>query len=151
MTISEKKQACMRNLVSANKAATRVAQIKSPGFIRSIYGQHRMPISHWLLGAVAVQPSQCLRCGEILSRDHAADCIDTITNLSSNIAATSRNLCEQQRQCLLQANAIDAVLMVLKKNDVASAIRIALVIGNIYTQCFGRRSLIKQLTPCVLE
>ncbi|KAJ2862968.1 hypothetical protein GGH94_003935 [Coemansia aciculifera] len=43
------------------------------------------------------------------------------------------------------------LLMALNKNDVASAIQIALVIDKIYTQCLGRRSLIKQLTPRALE
>ncbi|KAJ2744764.1 hypothetical protein GGI19_006568 [Coemansia pectinata] len=90
-TISEKKRACMHALKSANKSATRVAQIKSLGFICSMF------------------------------------------------------------QRLQHANAIDAVLMALNKNDVASAIQIALVIDKIYTQCLGRRSLIKQLTPRALE
>ncbi|KAJ2883873.1 hypothetical protein H4R27_002471 [Coemansia aciculifera] len=51
-TISEKKRACMHALKSANKSATRVAQIKSLGFICSMFVQHRTPIIHWLLGAV---------------------------------------------------------------------------------------------------
>ncbi|KAJ2877816.1 hypothetical protein H4R27_006062 [Coemansia aciculifera] len=44
-----------------------------------------------------------------------------------------------------------ATLMALNKNNMASTIQIALVIDKIYTQCLGRRSLIKQLTPRALE
>ncbi|KAJ2063461.1 hypothetical protein GGI17_001677 [Coemansia sp. S146] len=67
---------------------------------------------------------------------------------------------EKKQACMLalksanslqQANAVDAALMALNKNDVASAIQIALVIDKIYTQCLGRRSLKMQLTPRALE
>ncbi|KAJ2748951.1 hypothetical protein GGI19_005896 [Coemansia pectinata] len=126
-TISEK-QACMHALKSANKLATRVAQIKSLGFISSIFVQHRTPIIHWLLGAVAVQPSQRQKRGGTLSRDHAADCIGAATKLGPIIATALRKLHGQQRQRLQQANAIDTALMGLNKNDMASAIQIALVI-----------------------
>ncbi|KAJ2025270.1 hypothetical protein IWW57_003436, partial [Coemansia sp. S610] len=129
-TISEKKQACMSDLTNANKAAARVAQIKALNSIRSMYRQHRTPIIHWLLGAVAVQPSQCQRCGATLSRDHAADCVGAATKLGPIITAALRKCGREQHQRLRQANAIDAVLMALNKNDVASAIQIALVIDK---------------------
>ncbi|KAJ2870640.1 hypothetical protein GGH93_005409 [Coemansia aciculifera] len=121
MTISEKKQACIHALLSANKSATRVTQIKSLGFICSMFVQHRTPIIHWLLGAVAVQPSQC-----------------------QNYMGNNSNVYNTRMPLML-------LLMALNKNDVASAIQIALVIDKIYTQCLGRRSLIKQLTPRALE
>ncbi|KAJ2868551.1 hypothetical protein GGH94_000083 [Coemansia aciculifera] len=53
-TISEKKQACMHALKSANKSATRGAQLKSLGFICSMFVQHRILIIHWLLGALGL-------------------------------------------------------------------------------------------------
>ncbi|KAJ2059166.1 hypothetical protein GGI17_004552 [Coemansia sp. S146] len=136
--ISEKKRACMHALRSASKSATRVTQIKSLGFICSTFVQHRTPIIHWLLSAVAVQPSQCQKCGGTLSRDHAADCIGATTKFGPIIATAFRKLHEQQRQRLQQANNIDAALMTLNKNDVASVIQIALVIDKIYTPCLGR-------------
>ncbi|KAJ2034542.1 hypothetical protein H4S03_004909, partial [Coemansia sp. S3946] len=81
----------------------------------------------------------------------AADCTGAAAKLGPIIANTLRKLGGQQRQRLQQANAIDAALMALNKNDMASAIKIALVIDKIYTQCLGRRSPIKQLTPRALE
>ncbi|KAJ2877650.1 hypothetical protein H4R27_006130 [Coemansia aciculifera] len=150
-TISKKKQACMHALKSVNKSATRVTQVKSLGFICSMIVQHRTPIIYWLLGAVAVQPSRCQKCGGTLSRDHAADCIGAATKLGPIIATALCKLRGQQWQRLQQANAFDAALMTLNKNDVASAIQTILVIDKIYTQCLGRRSLIKQLTPRALE
>ncbi|KAJ2431887.1 hypothetical protein GGF41_000329 [Coemansia sp. RSA 2531] len=150
-TIGEKKQACLQALRGANKSATRVAQITLLGFICSMFVQHRTPIIHWLLGAVAVQPSQCQKCGGTISCDHAADCIGAKAKLSPIIANAIRKLRGQQMQRLQQANAIDAALMALNKNDMASAIKIALVIDKIYTQFLGRRSPIKQLMPQALE
>ncbi|KAJ2055970.1 hypothetical protein GGI17_006432 [Coemansia sp. S146] len=126
----------MHALKSANKSATRVALIKLLGFICSMFVQLRTPIIHWLLGAVAVQPSQCQKCGGTLSCDHSADCIGA-TKFGHIIATALRKLHEQQRQCLQQANDIDAALMALNKNNVASAIQIALVIDKIYTPCLG--------------
>ncbi|KAJ2861491.1 hypothetical protein GGH94_004877, partial [Coemansia aciculifera] len=113
MTISEKKKACTHALKIANKSATRVTQIKSLGFTCSMFVQHRTPIIHWLLGAVAVQPSQCQKCGGVLSRGHAADCIGAATKLGHIIATALRKLRGQQRQCPQQANAIDTALMAL--------------------------------------
>ncbi|KAJ2429937.1 hypothetical protein GGF41_001091 [Coemansia sp. RSA 2531] len=52
-TIGKKRQACLQALRGTNKLATRVAQITSLGFICSMFVQHRTPIIHWLLGAVA--------------------------------------------------------------------------------------------------
>ncbi|KAJ2249711.1 hypothetical protein GGI13_004198, partial [Coemansia sp. RSA 455] len=150
-TIGEKKQACLQVLRGANKSATRVAQITSLGFVCSMFVQHRTPIIHWLLGAVAIQSSQCQKCGGTISRNHAADCIGAATKLGPIIANAIRKLRGQQRQHLQQANAIDAALMALNKNDMASAIKITLVIDMIYTQCLGRRSPIEQLTPRALE
>ncbi|KAJ1888903.1 hypothetical protein LPJ71_008346, partial [Coemansia sp. S17] len=85
-----------------------------------------------------------------ISRNHATNCIGATTKLGPIIANAIRKLRGQQRQRLQQANAIDAALMALNKNDMASAIKIALVIDKIYTQCLGRRSPIKQLTPRAL-
>ncbi|KAJ2030685.1 hypothetical protein H4S03_006945 [Coemansia sp. S3946] len=135
MTIGEKKQACLQAHRGTNKSATRVAQVTLLGFICLMFVQHRMPIIHWLLGAVAVQPSQCQKCGGTISRDRAADCISATTKLGPLIANALRKLHKQQRQHLQQANAIDAALMVLNKNNMASAIKIALVIDKIYTHC----------------
>ncbi|KAJ2026686.1 hypothetical protein IWW57_002965 [Coemansia sp. S610] len=76
-------------------------------------------------------------------RDHEK----STTRLVRQNAATL----QEQHQRLRQANAIDAALMALNKNDVAGAIQIALVIDKVYTQCLGRSSLIKQLTPRAFE
>ncbi|KAJ2042807.1 hypothetical protein H4S04_007103, partial [Coemansia sp. S16] len=122
------KQASLQALRGTNKLATRVAQITSRGFICLMFVQHRMPIIHWLLDAMAIQLSQCPKRGGTISRDHAADCISAATKLGPLIANALRKLHEQQRQHLQQANAIDAALMVLNKNNMASAIKIALVI-----------------------
>ncbi|KAJ2344727.1 hypothetical protein GGH92_004364 [Coemansia sp. RSA 2673] len=134
-TISEKKQTCLQALRGANKSATRVAQIMSLGLICSMFVQHRTPIIHWLLGAVAIQPSQCQKCDEPISRDHAADCIGAKAKLGPIIANALRELREQQKQHQQQANVIYSVLMALNKSDMASAIKIALVIDKIYTHC----------------
>ncbi|KAJ2034143.1 hypothetical protein H4S03_005180 [Coemansia sp. S3946] len=135
MTIGEKKQACLQALRGANKSATQVAQITSLGFLCSMFVQHRTPIIHWLLGAVAIQPSQCQKCGEPISRDHAADCIGAKAKLGPIIANALRELDGQQKQHQQQANVIYSVLMALNKSDMASAIKIALVIDKIYTHC----------------
>ncbi|KAJ2071231.1 hypothetical protein GGI16_005784 [Coemansia sp. S142-1] len=132
MSISVKKQACMHALRGANKSATRVAQITAMDFICSMCVHHRTRIIHWLLGAMAAQPSQCQKCGGTISRNHAADYIGIAAKLDPIIANTLRKLCVQQRQHLQQANAIDAALMALNKNDMASAIKIALVIDKIH-------------------
>ncbi|KAJ1915418.1 hypothetical protein GGI09_005971 [Coemansia sp. S100] len=94
-TISENKQACLQALRSVIKLATRVAQITLLGFICLMFVQHRTPIIHWLLGTVAVQPSQCQKCGGTISRDHAADCISAATKLGPIIANALRKLHEQ--------------------------------------------------------
>ncbi|KAJ2086941.1 hypothetical protein GGI09_006604, partial [Coemansia sp. S100] len=125
----------LQALRSTNNSATRVAQTMSLGFTCSMFVQHRTPIIHWLLGAVAVQPSLHQKCGGTMSRDHAADCISAATKLGPLIANAICKLRGQQRQHQQQANAIDAALMVLNKNNMASAIKIALVIGKIYTHC----------------
>ncbi|KAJ2012418.1 hypothetical protein GGI14_005820 [Coemansia sp. S680] len=135
MTIGEKKQACLQALRGANKSATQVAQITSLGFLCSMFVQHRTPIIHWLLGAVAIQPSQCQKCGEPISRDHAADCIGAKAKLGPIIANALRELDGQQKQHQQQANVIYSVLMALNKSDMASAIKIAFVIDKIYTHC----------------
>ncbi|KAJ2043515.1 hypothetical protein H4S04_006723 [Coemansia sp. S16] len=134
-TIGEKKQACLQALRGANKSATQVAQITSLGFLCSMFVQHRTPIIHWLLGAVAVQPSQCQKCGGTISRDHATDCIGAKARLGPIIANALRELREQQKQHQQQANVIYSVLVALNKSDMASAIKIALVIDKIYTHC----------------
>ncbi|KAJ2050635.1 hypothetical protein GGH13_008747, partial [Coemansia sp. S155-1] len=97
------------------------------------------------------QPSQCQKCGGTISHNHATNCISATTKLGPIIANAIRKLRGQQRQHLQLAYAIDAALMALNKNDMASAIKIALVIDKIYTQCLGRRLPIKQLTPRALE
>ncbi|KAJ2470749.1 hypothetical protein EV174_006063, partial [Coemansia sp. RSA 2320] len=104
----------------------------------------------WLLGVIANIPEECQHCRATLSRDHAAECVGAHTKLRSIISASSRST-KLRNLCRQQSNAIDAALAALRQKDMAAAIKIALVIDKVVTQCLGRRSLVKRLTPSALE
>ncbi|KAJ1727028.1 hypothetical protein LPJ61_004809 [Coemansia biformis] len=140
-TLKVKRDAAYAACARANGAAQRVAQVKALGYIRSLYRQYRTPIFQWLLGAIAVQPSECGRCGQQLTRDHAAECVNAALKLRNTRAYNARLTPDTSR---VMRNPIDAAIAGLKKDDITSAVHITYVINEIHRDCLGRGSLIKR-------